>query len=110
MAIPGERGHPVRPQQTELFRQCIVIGEDHSPFAGGEILIGEETEAAHFAQGAQMAPVEEGTAGMSRILDHRQVVRLRQGKDGVHVAGITGVMHHHQRAGARAEAPLDGGG
>jgi len=64
-------------QQTQTFRKVLVVGSDHSAFAGRDHLVRIKTEACHVAETAGHAVATRRAVRLSTVFDHKQVVSLR---------------------------------
>ena len=110
VAVVGQAGHAVGALEADGLGQIVIIRHEHAAFAGGEILVGEETEDADLAPGAEGFTVQETAGGMGDILDDGQVVPLRDRHDFGQAAGEAGVVHDDDGFGAGGDGGLDGGG
>src|SRR6266571_2982485 len=82
--------HAMELEERNLFGNSLVRGADHSPFAGGDVLVGVEGEDGDRVEGADLVPLVFGADRVGRVLDDRQVEFFCQGADRVHVARLAG--------------------
>ncbi len=48
----------MRAQDAQALGECVVVRHQHATFAGGHILVREETEASNLAPGSQPASLQ----------------------------------------------------
>jgi len=94
-AVPGQCSHAVRAQALELFCQLVILGQQHAAFASGQVFIAKEAKAANIAPGAEGFPLQRSPYRMGSIFDDHKVMLAGNFQDGGHIAGIAGVVHHH---------------
>src|SRR5205085_11648875 len=63
-------------QASGALGQLIVVDQEHAALAGGEQLVGIETEAARRAEAADAPPTILGAVGFGGVLDDLQLVAL----------------------------------
>jgi len=98
-AVPGEGGHAVRAQDAYLFGNFRVVGHQHAALGGGQVFVAEEAETAHVAPSAQGFAVQGCPDRVRGIFNHGQLVFACDLQNCRHIAGIAGIMHHHNRFG-----------
>ena len=82
--------------------QIVVVGDDHAAVAAGDGLEDVQREAAHPADGAQLAAVVRSAGGLAGVFQHQQPALLGDRHDGVHVAGIAQHVDRHDGLGLAA--------
>ena len=87
--------------------EAFVIDHQRAAFAAQQVLGFVKTEAAEMPDGAEIAAFVRRQQRLRGILDHQQVMALRDRHDGIHLAGQAGVMHHRNRLGARRDRGFD---
>ncbi len=104
VAVPGQAGHAMGAQQAHFFSQIVAVRDEHAALAGGEVLVGEEAEAADVTPGAEVATVQPGPGGVGGVFDDGQVVAPGNVEDLGHAAGIAAVVDDQDGFGARGNA------
>jgi len=77
-------------------------GLDHATFRAGDVFGRVEAEAAQISDGADLdhaAAFHQARRadGVRCVFDDLQIVTASDRTDSIHVAGLTGEMHRHQR-------------
>ena len=108
VSIPGEGSHTMRTHNSEVLRQVIAIRDDHAPFSGSQVLIGEKTEAAHVAKGADHLAVDGSAGRMGGVLDDGKIVLSGYLRDLTHSAWVSAVVYNGDSPGALVDTPLNG--
>ena len=106
VAVPGERGHSVRPQKPQLFRQLLVAGDDHPALPDRKVLVGEEAEAPNLAERAAHAAIEARARRVRSVLYDRKPMPVGDLGDCVHRTWKAGVVQGDHCLRSRC----DGGG
>ncbi len=107
MPVPRHRRHPVRAKKPRLLSRLLVSKDRHASFAGRQVLVGEEAEAAGVAEAAARHAVEFRAEGMCSVLDYEQPVFLRGRLDRRHIDRGAAVVHDHDCSRARRDEPFD---
>ena len=87
-------------EQEQAARELVVVGADDAAFPGGDVLALLQREGRDAAEGAHLARSPGGAERLGRVLDHGQIVPLREREDVVELAGLAEQMRHDD--GARA--------
>ena len=98
--------HAMLTKPPAFGREPLVMGGDHAPLGGGDILGRVEGEAA-CAEGTHPTALVGGSMGLAGILDHSQIVSAGYGEDRVHLAGQAVEMHGQERHGTGRDGRLD---
>ena len=85
------------------------VAGDGAAFARRQVLRVLEAEAAEVAQRAALPAPVLGQPRLAGVLDHGEIVLLRDRVDGVHVARHAVDVHGHDGARAVGDPALDGG-
>ena len=67
--VIGVTCHPMATQYFHPFGHLWIIGDDHSTFAGGHILVGVEGEDGDAGKGADSLTFVFGPHGVGRVFD-----------------------------------------
>ena len=94
-------------ERIALVGPFVVVGEDGAAVAAVKVLAGLEAEAAGVAPGAEATAAPLAEMRLAGVLDHRQLVLLRHGEDGVQVGGGAAQVHGNDRRGAVGNRGLD---
>ena len=78
-----------------------------SALAHGVVFGLVEGVASEIADGAQRPALVGAHHALGRILHHHQAVPAGKVHDGVHLAGHTRIVHHHDHLGALGDGRLD---
>ena len=71
---------------TDLPREVLVVADDHAAFAAGREVLGlAEREAADRTDGAGLLALVHAAEALRAVLDHEEVVLLRDLHDRIHV-------------------------
>src|SRR5436309_3450509 len=89
----------VVPEETRLFRDSIVVGQDHAAFPGRHVLRRVEREAGGVAEVARLLAVVLGAGGLGRVLDDRDPAFPCRGEDRVHLGGLAIQVDGHDGRG-----------
>ncbi len=97
---------PCERSSSQLFRQVFPVGHQHPALPGGQVLVGKEAEAADSPQvpGARPFKPAPGAWAASSITARPwrwAISRM------AHPAGVSAVMHHDDRLGARGDQRFD---
>ena len=103
-APPGIVAHAMQREPLEARRILGPPRENHAALAGDYVLGHIKAETAEIADGPNRAAVIAAFDGMGAVLDHSQVMMLRQGHQGAHIAGTARKMHRQDGARARGDA------
>ena len=106
-AAGGAAGAALVVERIALVGPFVAVGEDGAAVAAVKVLAGLEAEAAGVAPGAEAAAAPLAEVGLAGVLDHRQLVLLRHGEDGVQVGGGAAQVHGDDRRGAVGDGGLD---
>ena len=79
--------------------QVVIVGENHTAFAGGDLLIGIKGEDGHFAEGAGLFAFQLGAEGFTAILEDGEVVSFGDFADFVEVGGAAEGLDRHNGFG-----------
>ena len=102
---------PVAPRfidiEEHVAGNLFVIGDDHAAFAGGHMLALLEAETADVTYRSRKSVTRFRKKCLCRVLDHGQIVLLRQRHDRLHIAWIAKQMCDDDRLGSFADFCLD---
>ncbi len=98
-AHPAEAAQPLR----------VLLGSrgNQPALACREIFDGVKTEARVVADRSKAAAAMETARAVRAILDHEETPALRDVRDPVHIAGVSAVVHCHDRLRLRRHQRLD---
>src|SRR5689334_9393181 len=83
-------------------REVFIIGGDHATLtASSEGLILAETSSRHVSERPCLLPLVGTSKCLGVVLNHVQIVLLREGVEFVHIANIAVKMHRDNRFGSR---------
>ena len=98
------------------LRHIVAVGDKQAAVAiGAEVLGGEEGEGAGVAQATGLVPgavavaAVAGTNGLGAILQHHQVVFVRQGEERLHLRRAAEQVHGQDGLGPFGDGRLDQG-
>ena len=106
MAIPRQRRHPVRAQPARLRPRLFVVEHHHPSFAGRDVLVREEAEAAGVAQPSTREPVELDPSACAASSITIRPWRAKH-VDGPHIDRKTTVMDDNNSLRSRRDKTLD---
>ena len=98
---------PLLPQDLGPLRPAHVVDQQGAAFPGGHVLCFMKAHGAERAEAPQRTPAVAGEESLRRILDHQQPVTAGNVEDRIHLAADAGVMHRHDRPGARRDRRFD---
>src|SRR5690242_16554617 len=87
------------PERAALFGKGFVVRDDHSPFAGGDVLVGVEAEGADLAEAAAGAPLVSLAVHLRSVFDDLESMLVRNFKDRVHIHRQTIDVNNHDCPG-----------
>ena len=86
---------------AECLEVVVTVAEcDEPAFSGVDDLAGTERERSSFADGADRAVVDEGTEGLSAVLDERNAMRAQEVNQSPDVGRYPEQVGGHDGAGA----------
>ena len=94
-------------QTSRVFRQAVVVDQEHAAFAGSDQLVGVEAEAARGTKRASASAAILGAVRLRGILDDLQVVALGNLEQRIHVHRVAVDVHRHDRPRPGRDARFD---
>jgi hypothetical protein len=89
----------VRPDRTSEVRHAVVARHKHPALDRGDVMGEIEGEGAHLAERADLTVADCAAQRLARVLDHPQVMLLREVHQWVHVHGVAEQVDRHDGAG-----------
>ena len=71
----------MRTDKASLLCHLLVVGDEHTAFAGGDVLVGEEAERSAVANGAEFLALVLRQRAVASILNHLEVMLLGNSLD-----------------------------
>ena len=96
-------------QHTGARSHSGVIGNEHSAFAGGDLLVGIKRESSDIPQRSNFAPVVLRAERFAGVLDQPQTKTPRDFQEFLHGRRNTESVHDDHGAGSRGNGRLHGG-
>lgn len=81
----------------------VIVGQKRAALTGGDGLVILEREAATVAEGADELALIRRAAGLGTVLDDAQIMLLRDGHDGIHIARDAAHMDTDDALGCRGD-------
>jgi hypothetical protein len=110
MTVPGERRHPVRPEQPHAPREVVVVGDDHPALADWQVFVREEAEAAERAQRSAGLAAHGRADGVGCVLDDDDSARCGDLQDRIDRTREAAVVQGHDCLRSRCDRRFDVGG
>src|SRR5690242_1706359 len=104
VALPGVARDTVKPHHANAFCVLVIIGSHHATLAGGQGFRSVEAECRKVTDGSDRFIAVASGEGVRGIFNHAQVTGIGKFVDLLHIAGLTGQMNRHNRAGSRGDA------
>ena len=105
--LVAHRAHTVAADQACLGSHLLVVGDEHTAFAGGDVLVGEEAERGTVADGSEFLAFVLRQRAVAGILNHLEVVLAGNRHNLVHSGRETSHMNHHNALGLGRNLTLD---
>src|SRR6516225_7597371 len=102
IAVPRIPANAMEGKDAQALGVFLVGGGDHTAFPGGEGFRGVERETRKVSNGANHAALVAGRKGVRGVFNHRDSAAPGEFEDGIHVAGISRVVHRHDSARTRS--------
>src|SRR5262249_37023351 len=104
---PRVLAHAVESERLQAIGHLFIRRENHSSFAGRDILRHIEAEATEGAECAGVSSLVERLDGMRAVFDQDDSASLRQLRERIHVAQTAREMYRQNGLGPIRELCLD---
>ncbi len=105
--LTSSTSSPKQRTSTPFFSRSSSSVDEQPAFAAAEVLRVVQAEGADVADGPDLAALVLRAVGLAGILDHEELVLLRDGQDRVHVGGQPLDVHGDDGLRARGDGRLE---